>query len=559
MSSIRRAELLIRRFKMSAEKVLKSNVIYTGRDSRIISGGVAVSGNKITAVCEGSEIDKYIGPDTEVYEFKDKLIMPGIIDNHVHVTMGAMMHDNDLNLEGTKSAEECVEMVRDFLRRNPDTSLLVASGWMISAWDNQELPRKEMLDEISTEIPICLGTADGWLCWVNSKALEMFGYTKESITGDKEIYVKKDEAGELTGMLYHTGSDPVFFMLLNIDKTQAKEMLKYSLGIYSSFGITAAGDVSNELEIEKEPKGFRLYREMENAGDLDVRMYVYPSIGKTGDFTYAKELMDEYSDGYVIMPGLKAYGDGVIDAHTGVLNAPYNDKPEDPDYNAVPIFTQEALSDIITKANAAGYPVRIHCTGDGSTRMALNAFEASIKANGRHGLRNGIEHIELVEDEDYPRFAELDVMANKQPAHYYLCTEKFMLDALGERRWFRSQPLKSLYDNGAKVSFSTDFPIVEINPFHNMYVAVTRLDLDGNEIGADINEKIDIFRALSGYTYMGAYGMGVEDKIGSLEAGKLADIAVINGRVFDEEPEKLLDRKSVLTMMDGRIVYKDEQ
>lgn len=94
-----------------------------------------------------------------------------------------------------------------------------------------------------------------------------------------------------------------------------------------------------------------------------------------------------------------------------------------------------------------------------------------------------------------------------------------MLDALGQRRWFRSQPLKSLYDAGAKVSLSTDFPIVEINPFHNMYVAVTRLDLEGNEIGADINEKIDIFQALEGYTYMGAYAMGLEDRLGSLEAG----------------------------------------
>ena len=502
---------------MVADKVLKSNVIYTGVSNEIISGGVAVSGNRIIAVAGDDEIDGYIGKDTEVYEYRDRLIMPGLIDNHVHVTMGAMMHDNDLSLEGTKSAEECAAMVKDYLEKNPETSLLVASGWMVSAWDNNELPRKEMLDEISTEIPICLSTADGWLCWVNSRALEMFGYTKESITKEKEIYVKKDENGELTGMLYHMGSDPVFFMLLNIDKTQAKKLIKHSLGIYSSFGITAAGDVSNELEIEKEPKGFELYREMEQAGDLDVRMYVYPSIGKTGDFSRAKELMEEYSDGYVIMPGLKAYGDGVIDAHTGVLNAPYNDKPEDPEFNATPIFTQEALSDIITKANAEGYPVRIHCTGDGSTRMALNAFEASIKANGRHGLRNGIEHVELVEDEDYPRFAELDVMANKQPAHYYLCTEKFMLDALGERRWFRSQPLKSFYDAGANVSLSTDFPIVEIDPFHNMYVAVTRLDLEGNEIGADINEKIDIFDALHGYTYMGAYGMGVEDKTGSLE------------------------------------------
>lgn len=427
---------------------------------------------------------------------------------------------------------------------------------MVSAWDTPELPRKELLDKVSSDIPICLGTADGWYCWVNSKALELFGYTKENITGEKETYVKKDDNGELTGMLYHIGSDPVFFMLLNIDGALAKKMLRHSLGICSSFGLTSAGDVSNELEIEKEPRGFELYREMEEAGELDVRMFVYPAIGKDGDFSRARELMKEYSDGYVVMPGLKAYGDGVIDAYTGVLNEPYLDDPEKPDKNATPIFTQEALNDIITKANGEGFPVRIHCTGDGGVRMALNAFDESIKVNGRHGLRNGIEHIELVEDGDYERFAELDVMANKQPAHYYLCTEKFMVDALGERRWKRSHPLKAFYDAGAKVSLSTDFPIVEINPFHNMYVAVTRHDLEGNVIGADINERIDIFQALEGYTYMGAYGMGIEDKLGTLEAGKLADIAVIDGRIFDEDPEKLLERKALLTIMDGRVVYE---
>lgn len=279
--------------EMTADIVIKSNVIYSGRGREIISGGVAVKDNLIIAVASEAEIAEYVGKETAVYEYKDKLVMPGLIDNHVHVTMGAMMHDNDLNLEGTCSAEECAEMARAFLEKNPDTSLLVASGWMVSAWDTPELPRKELLDKVSSDIPICLGTADGWYCWVNSRALELFGYTKENITGEKETYVKKDDNGELTGMLYHIGSDPVFFMLLNIDGALAKKMLRHSLGIYSSFGLTSAGDVSNELEIEKEPRGFELYREMEEAGELDVRMFVYPAIGKDGDFSRARELMKE--------------------------------------------------------------------------------------------------------------------------------------------------------------------------------------------------------------------------------------------------------------------------
>lgn len=138
---------------MIADKVIKSNVIYTGRGREIISGGVAVKGNEIIAVGSDSEIGQYIGENTEVCEYTDKLVMPGLIDNHVHVTMGAMMHDNDLNLEGTRSAEECAEMVREFLKKHPDTSLLVASGWMVSAWDKNELPRKEILDEVSKDIP----------------------------------------------------------------------------------------------------------------------------------------------------------------------------------------------------------------------------------------------------------------------------------------------------------------------------------------------------------------------------------------------------------------------
>lgn len=541
---------------LKADKVLKSNVIYTGRGNNVISGGVAVSGNKILAVGSNEEIDQYIGEETEVFEYEDKLIMPGLIDNHVHITMGAVMHDNDLNLEGTRSEEECAARVKAYLDEHPDTDILVACGWMLSIWDKKEFPKKETLDAIRDDIPICLSTADGWMCWVNSKALEMFGYTKESITKEQEVYVKKDENGELIGTLYHLGADPVNFILLNIDENKAKEMMKSSFAKYNQYGLTTAGDVSNELVIEKEPKGFKLFREMEQAGDLNLRIYIYPAIGKDGDFTLAHKLQEEYSDGLVVMPGLKAYGDGVIDAHTGVLNAPYLDIKDDPNFNGEPIHTQEALNMLITRANAEGFPVRIHCTGDGSTRMALNAFEESQKVNGKHGLRNGIEHIELMEDEDYPRFAELDVMANKQPGHYYLCSPEYMLDAIGERRWFRSQPLKSFYDAGANVSLSTDFPIIEVNPFHNMYVAVTRLNLESQPMGADINEKIDIFTALEGYTYMGAYGMGVEDKIGSLEAGKIADIAVIDGRVFDEDPAKLLERKALLTIMDGRIVYK---
>ena len=212
---------------MKAEKVILSNLIYSGKGREVFDGGVAISGDRILAVGSRPEIEKYISEDTVVFAFEDKLVLPGIIDSHIHITMGAMMDDNDINLEGTKSAEECAAIVRDYLERNPDTDLILASGWMLSLWDSRELPRKEILDDISTDIPICLPTADGWLVWVNSKALEMFGYTKESVSEDDAFFIKKDEAGELTGVLYNKGADPVYFMMMDIDE---RVIVKRSLG-----------------------------------------------------------------------------------------------------------------------------------------------------------------------------------------------------------------------------------------------------------------------------------------------------------------------------------------
>lgn len=541
---------------MYADIVLKSNIIYTGKGNETISGGVAVKGNKILAVGSDEKIAEYIGDATTVKEYRDKLIMPGFIDDHLHVGMGAMVNSNDIVLEGTKSAAECVEKVRAFLEKNPDTSLIWAMGWMISAWDDHTWPTKELLDEVSTEIPICLATGDGWFVWVNSKALEIFGYTKESVGDDFAEYVKKDENGELTGMLYSIGGNPANYIFQNIETEKAEEMFANSLKRYSRYGITAVGDLSNERKIELEPKTFELYRSMEEKGNLDVRMYIYPAIDTDTTFAYAKELQAKYKDGYVVMPGLKAYEDGVIDGYTGVLVEPYQHDKDNPDFNAEPIYTQERLDELVTAANKEGFPVRIHCTGDGSTRMSLNAFEASIKANGRHGQRNSVEHIELLHEDDHPRFAELDVIAGKQPAHLLLCTADFMDEAIGHERYAKSHPLKSIIDAGGKVTLSTDFPVVDVNPFYTLYAALTRLQDDGSSLGVDTSYTIDIYQALYAYTYMGAYTLGVEDTLGSLEEGKLADIAVIDGRVIDENPEEILKRESLLTMMDGRIVYE---
>lgn len=546
-----------------ADIVIKSNLIYPGRGRDVFAGGIAVQGSRIVCVGDNERIDSRIGPETKLFTYQDKLVTPGLIDSHIHITMGAMMDDNDIDLEGTRSAQECAAIVREYLQRNPDTKLILASGWMISAWDSQELPRKEILDEVSEEIPICLSTADGWIVWVNSKALEMFGYTKETVDDEQAYFIKKDEAGELTGVLYNKGADPVYFMMMDIDRRDAERMLGNTFRRFSEFGITSVGDLSNEHVINREPAGYEIYRAMEEKGELPCRIYIYPAIDRDLTFAKAGKLKKKYAKGYVRMPGLKAYQDGVIDAYTGVLVEPYDTFPEGSgaasERNAVPIHTQEELSEKVTAANKAGYPVRIHCTGDGAVRMSLNAFEASLKANGRHGLRNCIEHIEMLHEGDYERFAELDVIACKQPAHLLLCTEKFMIDAIGQTRWKYSHPFRSIIDAGGHVNMSTDYPIVDIDPFFNMYAALTRRTPEGILMGTNPQDVLDIWQVLEGYTGSGAYVLGEEQRLGTLQEGMAADIAVLDGRIIDEPPQALLGKKALLTVMDGRVVWQKER
>ena len=233
---------------------------------------------------------------------------------------------------------------------------------------------------------------------------------------------------------------------------------------------------------------------------------------------------------------------------------PYTDKPETCG-EGVPLATKENLEASVIAGNAAGLPVRIHCIGDAAVRMALDAFEESIRVNGRHGLRNSIEHIETVDPDDIRRFKELDVIASMQGEHLPLDNnEKPARVGMERCRW--EWPFRSILDSGATLAFGTDFPVVKYNQLPGICAAVTRKNYDGSPAGADNNENITLEEALTANTLGSARVYGREHELGTLEAGKLADVIVLDRDLFAIPADEIKDAKVILTIMDGQVTFE---
>jgi predicted amidohydrolase YtcJ len=539
-----------------ADFVVKSNAIFTAADAAIIKGGVAVSGNKITAVADETAINDLIGPDTKVYAFGDELIMPGFIDAHMHFFVGTFVSSEYMltDLFAAESEQHAVDMVKAFAENHPDYVRITGMGWFSACWknkDNDALPSRALLDEAVPDRPVYLLGADAHTFWLNTRALEECGITKDTEVTFGEI--GKDRAGELTGLLFEieaaaTANKNAFIMPDEIMKKLQTDFFR----VLAENGVTSTTDMSASPVQEASFKEYEIAQELEREGLLTARLHLFPSLGINADVSMAKALRKTYASGKLLIAGLKQFVDGVTSTYTAYLLEPYSDKPETKGFSNYPF---EVYKESVILANREGFSVRLHAIGDAGVRMALDAFEASKKANPNH-FQNTIEHIECIHPDDIERFADNDVVASMQPMHIILDDDDLLV-RIGEKRAQYEYAIKSLLDSGATVAFGTDYPIADINPFANIHAAVTRAEIGGKVIGVNPAEQISLMEALRAYTIGGATAVDRKEELGSLEAGKLADIVVLDRNLFTSKIEDIPETKVMLTIMDGNIVYEN--
>lgn len=543
-----------------ADLILYSNVIDTVSDKGILSGGIAIKEQKILAVDTREVIKNYQGEHTIIKEYGDRLITPGFCEAHMHLFEGAMADSEYFcsDIVNSKSEEDCIRILKEFAAKHPDYPCYLGGGWFPANWNDAPLPTKKSLDEIIADKPVYLDAADFHTTWTNSKGMEVAGITKEMAAEIQGIDTFPD--GELNGIFKENAANLLRPFPSAVPEEKKELLMLEMMQRMNRFGITSIADVSYTFCEDAEVL-FRPLKQYLKDGILPMRVSIY--MGQSLEEVNPEELKKlveykkAYADDMLRIPGLKFMVDGVTSTHTAALIEPYTDCPDKVGYLNYP---QENYEKAIIEANRAGLSVRVHSIGDLAVKKSLDWFEKGVQAASESGklceIRNAVEHIESIAEEDIPRFQQWNVIASMQPIH-------LIQDAgekeyrIGKERCRYEWPVRSLQEAGAVLAFGSDFPVEHYNVFRNLHAAVTRCNSDGSTVGVNVAEEtVSMEDAIRHYTYGGAYLLGMEEKTGTLEPGKYADIAVFDRNLLTTEPEDIEKAEAILTVVGGKIVYE---
>lgn len=538
-----------------ADVVIKSNAVFTGDGLEPFKGGVAVRGDKIVACGDDAHLAPFIGPDTEVRDFGDQLVMPGLIDSHTHFAQGAFMTDPDfaVNLIDCTSFEMAMERVVAFAADHPDNEWILGCQIIQFQWDVPEMPTAAMIDEYISDRPVFLQQVDLHTFSANTCAINKVGVTSQTPdpAGGK---ILKDADGNLTGVFSNNAG--AFFMDEVYDP--APEVVDASFAKTArranALGITTVGMVNPTFVSMENP--YAVLAGLNAKCDLPLRVFLYTDLFENESLTL-EQIKEKYAfpGTQVEWHGFKQFLDGVCSDHTAWMLEPYSNAP---DTCGEPAEEPERIRAAILRAQEWGVDTRIHAIGDRSVRFVLDCFEEGERLHGKRDCRHSMEHNETVQPEDMPRYAELGVCPGMQPWHMLLDMADLAKDeAVGPERAALSWPLHSLLASGAVVHLGSDFPVVGLEPMEEVYGAVFRMLEDGsNPEGWFPQERITMAEALRAYTYGSAYAMHAEDRIGTLACGKQADICVLDRNLFDCEPAEVLEATAALTMIAGKVVFE---
>ena len=518
-------------------------------------------GRFVTAMYVKDGIIEKIGTDREILanlpadatktDLGGKTVVPGINDSHLHIqSVGQTL--SRVMLNGTKSVGDMISAGREFLKNHTlgRGDVLLGHGWNQDYFtDEIRMPTRYDLDEISKEIPIIFTRACGHICVANSKALELAGITKETeAVAGGVIY--KDENGQPNGLISENSQYQVSKIVPRRTVEKISNDFIVGMKYARSQGITSLQ--SNDIKVadwQLTVKGIEhLYATYPDA----LRLYEQCNLGNLTEY---KKFLDR---GYKTGTGddmfkygpLKLFVDGSLGARTALMRKPYAD---DDTTCGVSTISQEDFNAIVKFADDNGCQVVTHCIGDGAIDLVLNGYESVIK-NGENKNRHRGIHVQITDREMLQRFKDSDILAEVQPI-FIDYDMNVVEDRVGRELANQSYAFGDLFRMGVHVSYGTDSPVEDLNPWHNIYCAVTRKNLAGTKTYRR-DQKVDIYDAVDMYTTASAYASFEENKKGRLLPGYFADFAVLDRNIFQITPEEVRDTICLKTVLAGRTIYE---
>jgi predicted amidohydrolase YtcJ len=536
-----------------ADTLVLHGKVYTLNDKQPLAQAVAVQGGKIVAVGSDAEIEKLRGNGTKVIDAAGRLVLPGFTDCHIHFMDGSLSLDR-VNLEDAKDPADIQQRLREYAKSHPGSGWVLGRGWDYGMFGEEALPRKKYLDEVFPDRPVFLEGYDGHTYWANSKALELAGINKNTADPPNGAIVRDAKTGEPTGALKESAQGLVAKVVPKPTRSEKLAALRAGLKWANENGLTrvhSAGQDFEELD---------LYDELQRHGDLTVRFYIAyfldPPELRPQDLDLMETARRKYRGEWIDTNVVKFMVDGVIESHTAAMLEPYSD---DPALKGKLFWNPQKYDSAVAELDKRGFQIFTHAIGDYGVRTALDAYENAEKTNHTSDRRPRIEHIETITAKDIPRFGQLGVIASMQPLHANPNTDTLNVWArnAGPERSSRGFAWHSIAAAGGKLAFGSDWPVVTLNPWIGVQLAVTRQTVEGKPEGGFYREqRVTLAEAIAGYTIGAAFAGRREKTEGSLEPGKVADLIVISQNLFEVDPHKIADTKLITTMVGGRVVYQ---
>ena len=541
----------------SADLILTNGVVYTVNEAQPWAEAVAVSDGEIIYVGDTVGVEKLAGARTQRIDLDGKFMLPGFIDSHMHLIEGAGFF-NALSLDTYGTIEDWLTAIDDYSRANPDLPIIFGYGFLATTF-GPDGPHKALLDKIDSERPVLIIDEGFHGAWANSKSLELMNVTRDTVDPDPGFsYYKRDASGEATGYLLEGTSYLAMDTLGAVSEDVVIKGAGDILAAMNAYGVTSAFD-AGVLEEYIDP--VTVLSELDQQGRLTVRMVGSLMMRIPDDVDTAVMRVQEIGrrtgqDKYDYRV-LKVLYDGTVEGRTAAM---FEDYQGEPGNSGATAFSEAQMALMVTQAAAAGMDVHIHALGERAVHEALNAVAAARAANSGSPSRYTLCHIQVITDQDLPRFAELGVIGQSTPlwASYDTEGRQFVSEDQFNRFW----RYRSLAASGAKLTFGSDFPAsgagtLGMSPLYNIEVGHTRQWV--GEPDAPVqpreSERLDIASLLKGYTLDGAYQLHREGELGSIEVGKKADFAVLEKNPFDANPYEIADIRVLRTILGGETVY----
>jgi predicted amidohydrolase YtcJ len=516
---------------------------------------VAVRAGRIAAVGSHDEVIETRGPNTRVIDLPGAMIVPGFQDSHIHAIEGGRVRVL-CNLHEAGDAGAYIRIVRDYAAAHPDREWILGGGWRLDAFPGGS-PPKGLLDAVVSDRPVLLENRDGHDAWANSRALELAGVT--AATPDPvDGRIEREPDGSPAGALHEGAMRLVADHAPTASPGELEEALTEAQSYLHSLGITGWQDAIVEAET------LAAYRSLAADGRLKARVVAALWWDRHRELDQVDELVERRhagTTGRLRATAVKIMQDGIPENFTAAMTSPYLGPDGRPgDGSGLSFVEPTLLNRAVTRLDAEGFQVHVHAIGDRAVREALDAFEAARDANGPRDSRHHIAHIQVVHPDDIPRFAALDVVANAQP--YWACLDgqmrSLVIPFLGPERTAWQYPFASLLRTGATLAMGSDWPVTTPHPLREIQVAVTRIpDGDPEQPVFLPDERLALADALRAFTSGTAFVNHDDLETGSIEPGKLANLAVVDRDLFAIDAIEIGTAKVVLTLVEGEPVYAD--